>query len=192
MFPNCNFILVPPILCFLLSAHFYRFQLWCGNSTRIISRNKCFPDAIHATVEADALLPCPLILTPSTSHLEITWRRIHPGKNEPIYSYLYRDDACPVVYFKDTVGARCSYSNRTIRKWFGKKYHQKAEVFHGNALRNGTVSLKLNSVHKKDAGKYECLVRSGLLSKRVIFKLSVTGKKDIRFVLKSHLHYNTL
>lgn len=137
---------------------------------------KPFLGIINASVGESAILPCYLRETHKLSYWKLQWRKISPGKNQAIYSYIYNhpyQDTCPVLYSEDSLYKKCSnLRGPIIRKQLGKKYKEKAEV----SVRNWKGFLKLNYVKKDDAGRYECLVRSNSFNKTTIFKLSAEGE----------------
>ncbi|XP_053118597.1 uncharacterized protein LOC128330182 [Hemicordylus capensis] len=157
----------------------YICAMTCGRVHKAVVMEVIVKDVVNVTVGEDAILPCQLMETHEPSYLKLQWRRISPGKSQTIYSYLYQD-TCPVIYSEDRLGDKCSCSNRPhIREQFGEKYKQKAEVFKGNELRNWNCSLKLNNIHKYDAGKYVSSVRFNSLHKVCILNLSVRGNASV-------------
>ncbi|XP_054848831.1 erythroid membrane-associated protein-like isoform X2 [Eublepharis macularius] len=155
----------------------YVCALTCGKVYKEDTMEVIPGGIINASVGEDATLPCPLILAHNPSYLKMHWRRISPGKEQTIYSYLYQGTS-PVVYSEDTHGDRCNSSNvPSSRVWFGKKYRQKAEIFKSNELSSKNGYMKLKNIQEEDAGKYLCSVKSNLLHKQVTFQLSVKGNQ---------------
>uniref|UniRef100_A0A8B9P6Z8 Ig-like domain-containing protein n=1 Tax=Apteryx owenii TaxID=8824 RepID=A0A8B9P6Z8_APTOW len=104
----------------------------------------------------DIILPCQLSPPVRLRDMELLWR-----KYEPEYIIIH------------------SYKDRGKQEVQGRDYKDRTELFPDEFIR-GNLSLKLKSLRVKEAGNYQCIVKSAEGNHKALAELQIEGEMQLR------------
>lgn len=108
----------------------------------------------------DIILPCQLSPPVHLRDMELLWR-----KYEPEYIIIH------------------SYTDRGKQELQGRDYKDRTELFPDEFIR-GNLSLKLKSLRVKEAGNYQCIVKSAEGNHKALAELQIEATAPVRISVR--------